>query len=371
MNLSNHIEHYDGTKTYVSMNGDILNDEKMTQMYPNWQTVAYIVYTDFEGKLSLGVQSLESARHTFKVDTNLDDREAVLKINELIESHVDPTEKIILALEKISDSMDSTFWGGIKSDIKEALISKGLSPTDDFSSYADLIESLSNEEDGIYKILTGTISDIVFPSGISEVRNYCFYYYPLNSIVFPEGVTKLGDYALCSCHDLSSVSLPSTLKSIGSYAFQQCRTLTSLSIPNSVSSIGANAFNSMYALTSMVLPSQITNIPTSAFTSCKALTSVTIPDGVTQINAYAFYNCEALPSVKLPSSLKTIENYAFRNCTSLTSITIPSSVTSIANYAFQGCTDLTEIVVNKAEGSISGESWGAPNAIINYNYTEE
>lgn len=371
MNLTDCAELYDGTKTYLSMNGDILNNEKMTQIYPDWENVNYLIYTDYDGHLNLGVQSLTSARHTFKIDNNLNDSEAILKINELIEKRIEPNERMVSALEKISNSMDSTFFGSIKSDIKEALIAKGLSPTDDFSSYAGLIESLSKEEDGIYKILAGTISDMVFPSGLSEVRNYCFYYYPLNSIVFPEGVTKLGDYALCSCHNLTSVTLPSTLTSIGQYAFQQCRMLTSLSIPNSVSSIGSNAFNSMYALTSMTLPSLITNVPTSAFTSCSALTSVTIPNGVTQINSYAFYNCDALPSIELPNSLKTIENYAFRNCTSLTSITIPSSVTSIANYAFQGCTGLTEIVVNKAEGSISGAPWGAPNAIINYNYTEE
>ncbi len=135
----------------------------------------------------------------------------------------------------LDNSADSTFFGSIKPDVKEVLIAKGLLPTDNFSSYADLVESL--------------------------IR-------------------------------------------------------------------------------------------------------VTIPNSVTQINSYAFYNCNALPLIELPNSLKTIENYAFRNYTSLTSITIPSSVTSIANYAFQGCTALTEIVVNKAEGSISGEPWGAPNATV-------
>ena len=56
----------------------------------------------------------------------------------------------------------------------------------------------------------------------------------------------------------------------------------------------------------------------------------------------------------------------FESCTSLTNITIPSGFTSIDSTAFINCTNLTQITVNKAQDSISGAPWGAPNATVTW-----
>lgn len=105
------------------------------------------------------------------------------------------------------------------------------------------------------------------------------------------------------------------------------------------------------------------NTPQS-FTVTSNLTSIDIPSGVTSIGTNAFQNFNKLASVDIPSSVTSIGNYAFASCTSLTSIDIPSGVTSIGSNAFQDCTNLTTITIHKAESSITGAPWGAPNATV-------
>ena len=81
------------------------------------------------------------------------------------------------------------------------------------------------------------------------------------------------------------------------------------------------------------------------FASCKNLTNVTGMEGMTEI----------------PSG-------AFSRCTSLTNITIPSNIIKIGDgdSVFDECTKLTQITINKAQDSISGAPWGAPNATVTW-----
>lgn len=89
-----------------------------------------------------------------------------------------------------------------------------------------------------------------------------------------------------------------------------------------------------------------------------------IPNGVTSLAYDAFNGCTGLTSVSIPSSVTSIDGSVFRGCTGLTSIEIPSSVTSIGNYVLFVCTNLATITIHKAEGSITGAPWGAPNATV-------
>ena len=81
------------------------------------------------------------------------------------------------------------------------------------------------------------------------------------------------------------------------------------------------------------------------FAWCKNLTNVTGMEGMTEI----------------PSG-------AFSGCTSLTNITIPSNIIKIGDgdSVFDECTNLTQITINKAQDSISGAPWGAPNATVTW-----
>ena len=79
-----------------------------------------------------------------------------------------------------------------------------------------------------------------------------------------------------------------------------------------------------------------------------------------------FAYCTNLKSVTGMEGMTEILSNTFDSCTSLTNITIPSSITSIDSTAFLNCTNLTQITINKAQDSISGAPWGAPNATVTW-----
>ena len=102
------------------------------------------------------------------------------------------------------------------------------------------------------------------------------------------------------------------------------------------------------------------------FKECTKLNTVTGLEGMTEIIDEAFEGATALTNITIPSSIIKIGSCAFSGCTSLSNITIPSSVIDIGSDAFDRCTNLTQITINKAQDSISGAPWGAPNATVTW-----
>ena len=102
------------------------------------------------------------------------------------------------------------------------------------------------------------------------------------------------------------------------------------------------------------------------FKDCKKLDTITGLEGMTEIIDEAFEGATALTNITIPSSIIKIGDCAFSGCISLSNITIPSSVIDIGNDAFEGCTNLTQITINKAQDSISGAPWRAPNATVTW-----
>ena len=84
------------------------------------------------------------------------------------------------------------------------------------------------------------------------------------------------------------------------------------------------------------------------------------------LESECFVACENIKSVTGMEGIEEIPSNAFEGCTSLTDITIPSNITSIGSNAFSSCTNLTQITINKAQDSISGAPWGAPNATVTW-----
>lgn len=78
--------------------------------------------------------------------------------------------------------------------------------------------------------------------------------------------------------------------------------------------------------------------------------------------------CTKLKSVTGMEGMTEIPTGAFEGCTSLTNITIPSNIIKIGDGSnvFAECTNLTQITINKAQDSISGAPWGAPNATVTW-----
>lgn len=146
---------------------------------------------------------------------------------------------------------------------------------------------------------------------------------------------------------VGEIVLPDDLTTIRTYAFYYCSSLVLQSIPDGVIVIGG-----------------------SSFTNCTSLALTKLPENVQQIQANAFMNCTSLKISELPSSVRIIYAGAFQGCTGLTEITFRSTPTVLSSTAFTGCTNLTTINVPWAENEITQAPWGAPNAKVNYNYTE-
>ena len=209
------------------------------------------------------------------------------------------------------------------------------------------------------------------PSGITSIGDYAFRDCPsLALTTLPSGITSIGDYAFRNCTKMALTSLPSGITSIGDFAFLNCYQLSLTTLPSGITSIGQYAFNICPRLALTSLPSGITSLPTAAFQYCPKLALTTFPSGLISIGDYVFRNCTSLASITLPPALTSIGDYAFSNCTGLETVKFTSTVSSIPGGVFSECTKLSTIYVPWSQGQVANAPWGASNATIVYDYTE-
>lgn len=115
----------------------------------------------------------------------------------------------------------------------------------------------------------------------------------------------------------------------------------------------------------------LTTIGSNAFNDCANLHSIELgTDSKLTISGYAFYSCKKLTDIELPP-IATINSDAFRNCLGLKTVKFTGSADTVGGGVFTLCTNITDIYVPWAEGAVAGAPWGATNATIHYNYTEE
>lgn len=203
------------------------------------------------------------------------------------------------------------------------------------------------------------------------VPEYAFAYLAeLTSVDMPDNVIAIGDSGFYRCPKLALTSLPSGITSIGDFAFLNCYQLSLTSLPPGITSIGQYAFNNCPRLALTTLPSGITSLPIAAFQYCPKLALTTFPSGMTSIGAYAFKQGTGLASITLPPALTTIGDFAFANCTGLETVRFTSTVSSIPGGVFSGCPKLSTIYVPWSQGQVANAPWGASNATIVYDYTE-
>ena len=182
--------------------------------------------------------------------------------------------------------------------------------------------------------------------------------------------TIVPEYAFAYLAELTSVDMPDNVIAIGDNGFYRCSKLSLTSLPPGITSIGQYAFNNCPRLALTTLPSGITSLPTAAFQYCPKLALTTLPSGLISIGDYAFRQGTGLASITLPPALTTIGDYAFANCAGLETVRFTSTVSSIPNGVFSGCTKLSTIYVPWSQGQVANAPWGASNATIVYDYTE-
>lgn len=161
-----------------------------------------------------------------------------------------------------------------------------------------------------------------------------------------------------------------TLEDGGSFKAVIERTAVSPTLPGDLTTIGYSAFSGCPNLALTSLPSGMTNIGSYAFQSCPKLALTSLPSGITRIGYYAFNGCRNLAITRLPPGITNIGFGVFANCTGLTSITFEGNPKTIHSSAFNGCSNLTTIYVPWSQGQVANAPWGASNATIVYDYTE-
>lgn len=89
-----------------------------------------------------------------------------------------------------------------------------------------------------------TLSSILIPGSVVEIKDYAFYGTNINNITFSEGLITIGNSAFgCNlCGLNNNIEFPNTLETIGDYAFHNNISLERIIIPASVKDIGSCAF---------------------------------------------------------------------------------------------------------------------------------
>lgn len=164
----------------------------------------------------------------------------------------------------------------------------------------------------------------------------------VSQIVTGGGGSSSAETALAGMIDrfITEVVIPSGVTEIGNNAFYECRSLTSTTIPNTVTRIRQYAFGYCTGLTSVVIPDSVTSIGNDAFRNCSGLTSVNIPNGVTILPDRVFYSCINLTSIIIPSSVTLMGTWVFGDCIGLTSITcLATTPPTIGTNVFNNTND--------------------------------
>lgn len=196
-----------------------------------------------------------------------------------------------------------------------------------------------------------TIPDSVKSIGIKALEST-----ELNSITIPSTVTSIGDYAFCSCHNLTNISLPKNLTKLGNAAFINCTNLTSMSIPEGITNIGYQEFGGCTNLNNITIPTAVTSIGNDAFADCAKLTNLTIPSTVTIIGVDAFERTPWLNNY--PNDFVIVgNNILVKYKGNQDNVVIPYNVTAIAGNTFYDCTSLTNVTIPKNVKNIDGSAF--------------
>ena len=214
----------------------------------------------------------------------------------------------------------------IKSDIKTAIINKGVSvaDTDSFTTYADKIESI--ETGGELGSITITENGTYTPSegvdGYNEVNVNVTT--PIESYILPEGI-KFSESSFSEIptnFDYRNITDMSKM-------FQNCKNI--ITVPSFLNCQNVTNMSYMFYGATFVgtLGGKINLFDTSNVTDM----------------SYMFYNCTSIPNVpQLDTSNVSDMSYMFYGCSKLTTIPLlnTSNVTNM-NSMFANCSLLTTI----------------------------
>ena len=233
------------------------------------------------------------------------------------------------------------------------------------------------------------LSSYVIPSGVRVIASGTFAtFLNVKSVVIPSGVTELREFCF-SRSGIESVTIPASVTSIHPYAFQYCRNLKNLLGDCSFISedrkflYDRNGYMPMTLFyfagrddESYEIPEGIYAVENYSFAYCDKLKSVTFPKSVAIVSAIAFEGCDNLealygnhttsdhkgfinewnslqflvPNISddyvVPDDVKELGTSLLEGRESLRSVTMGDNVTAIGHYAFARCPNLKTVTLS-------------------------
>ncbi len=221
-----------------------------------------------------------------------------------------------------------------------------------------------------------TITSVVIPEGVEEIRKFAFYNCTaLKKVTLPSSCTKIMEYAFYNNTSLEEINLEKVVvigarafydcerlleantisaNTIGDYAFANCKYIQAVDL-RELKRAGESAFANCARLTTVLFGTwtklgdsffentRISTIefygnrlPDFVFKDCKRLQNVVIKNDLVYIGEGAFANCTALSNISFEGKVEYIAPRAFYKCTGLKNFTLPSSDIELDDYAFEG-----------------------------------
>ena len=201
--------------------------------------------------------------------------------------------------------------------------------------------SLREIADYAFTNCTG-IKVFTFGGSLRKLGRAVFANTSLTNLVVPSNIAEIENFCFANCSQLESVDLnESSIALICHRCFVNTPKLTEFIFPRDSCSLLSWAFENS-GFVHLVIPRQVSYIAPHVFEGCKKLVSIDISNLVmTRIHQGMFTNCSSLRTVKLAKWTTELCREIFRG-TALTEVTF-SGLTFIEPGAFQDCKELISV----------------------------
>ena len=167
------------------------------------------------------------------------------------------------------------------------------------------------------------LTDLVIPSGTTNLETGVFGDFELNSITIPKEVETIsGSFNNVKCVYIEDLAAWCNIEFSG--------------ININPLQHGADLYLNGEKVVDLVIPSGVTKIKDYAFVRCNSILTVSFPEGLKEIGHYAFANTHLI-KISLPSTLEHMDYRAFEDCNSIIEIYNPSGFEIIKESLHINC----------------------------------